>query len=56
MITRYAIRNAMIDALEQACDDTQSYYVLNHLSPQQLCELEDLMVKWLRSVGIKFEV
>jgi len=54
MITRHAIRNAMIDALEQACDDTQTYYCLNSATTQQYCELEDLLIKWLEKVGIKF--
>ena len=52
---RYDVRNKMVDALEQACADTGEYYKLNHCSSQQLCELEDLLVTWLKSIGIKFE-
>ena len=54
MITRHAIRNAMIDAIEQICEDTGEYYNLNHLSADKLCELEDFLVKFLASVGFKF--
>jgi hypothetical protein len=56
MITRHAIRNALLDALEQACENTQEYYALNHCKPAQLAELEEYLVKWLENIGIKFTV
>ena len=51
-MTRHDLRNAMIDALEQV-SKRQDYYALNHATTQQLCELEDLMVSWLRKIGLK---
>jgi hypothetical protein len=55
---RYAVRKKiqlLIDALEPECDDTNDYYQLNHATASQLCELEDLLVKWLQGIGIKFD-
>lgn len=56
MMTRYAVRNAMIDALEQVCQDTPTYYLLNHLPAEKQTELENFLVKWLTEIGIKFVV
>jgi len=56
MMTRYDIRNAMIDALEQVSHDTPEYYALNHLKPEKLAELENFLVKFLSEVGIKFVI
>jgi len=55
---RYGVRKAMqklLDNLETECENTQDYYCLNSVSSQQLCELEDKLVTWLKSIGIKFE-
>jgi hypothetical protein len=54
---RYGVRKAMhklIDELEPECENTQDYYYLNSASSQQLCELEDALVKWLENIGVKF--
>lgn len=56
MMTRHDVRNAIIDALEQVSHDTPEYYALNHLRPEKLAELEDFLVKFLVSVGIKFVI
>lgn len=56
---RYGVRKAMqklIDELEPECDNTHDYYQLNSASAQQLCQLEDVLVNWLKQIGIKFEV
>lgn len=53
-MTRYDVRNAVIDALEKVCNDTHEYYALNHIRPEKLAELEDFLVKFLGSIGIKF--
>ncbi len=56
---RYGVRKAMqkfVDSLEPECENTQDYYCLNSASSQQLCELEDSLVAWLKKIGIKFEV
>jgi hypothetical protein len=59
MMQRYGVRNAMqklIDNLEPECENTQDYHALNSANSQQLCELEDSLVAWLKKIGIKFEV
>ena len=56
MMTRHDIRNAIIDALELVSHDSPEYYALNHLRPEKLAELEDFLVKFLVSVGIKFVI
>lgn len=56
---RYGVRKAMqrlIDELEPECENTQDYYCLNSASSVQLCALEDSLVKWLESIGVKFVV
>jgi RecJ-like exonuclease len=56
---RYGVRKAMqklIDELEPECENTQDYYCLNSASSAQFYELEDLLVKWLESIGVKFIV
>lgn len=54
MMTRHDVRNAMLDALEQVCQNTSEYYSINHIKPEKLTELEDFLVKFLESIGIKF--
>ena len=54
MMTRYALRNAMIDALERVSNDTQTYYTLNHIPPDKLKELEDFLVRFLKDLGVEF--
>jgi len=57
-MTRHAVRQTIqpwLDDIEQRVENTQEYYALNHATPQQLCELEDLLVDWLRKIGFKFE-
>jgi hypothetical protein len=59
MMTRYVVRKQiqpLMDALELDCEDTSDYYSLNHATPAQFCQLEDALVKWLESIGIKFVV
>ncbi len=56
MMTRYDIRNAMIDALEQVCSETHEYYALNHIKPEKLSELENYLVDFCKSIGIKFTI
>lgn len=54
MMTRHDVRNAVIDALEQVSHDSPEYYALNRLRPEKIAELEDFLVKFLVSIGIKF--
>ncbi|MBU1108619.1 MAG: hypothetical protein KKB51_18225 [Candidatus Riflebacteria bacterium] len=51
-MTRHAIRNAMLDALEKV-STRDDYYAINHISTEKLCELEDFLVGFLPSIGIK---
>ena len=53
MITRHQIRNAMLDAFERVCENTQEYYRLNQAPEAKLYELENKLVVWLRSIGIE---
>jgi hypothetical protein len=59
MMTRYAVRKQiqpLIDGLEKDCEDTSDYYSLNSASSASFCALEDALVKWLESIGVKFVV
>lgn len=53
MITGHAIRNAIEDALEQVCENTQEYYAVNHTSLEHQQELETFLVNWLKKIGIE---
>lgn len=55
-MNRYSVRNAMIDALERVSDATGEYYQINHVSPEKMADLEEYLVKWLESIGIKLVV
>lgn len=58
-MTRHEVRQTIqpwIDMIELKSANTGEYYAINHVTPQQLCALEDVMVDWLKKIGIKFEV
>jgi hypothetical protein len=52
MITKHDVKDAIIDALERVCENTQEYYVLNHLPPERNAELEQFLAAWLQKLGI----
>jgi hypothetical protein len=51
-MTRHDVRNAMIDAIEKVASKDE-YYNINHITTDKMCILEDFLVDFLPTIGIK---